>query len=226
MWPTSAGRLALYAFWLASLGYAVHLVDATPRLVEVARQQDADASHCLSSIAVGDARRLPFNETFVDAVMLFGPLYHLTESSSRLAALGEARRVLRPQGVVVVAGISRYAGTLDGLALHPTLDEHIVATRHRAVADGQDRNDTGNLRDFTTAYFHRPEDLVEELGDAGFRGVRVFGVEGPGWLLPDFEARWADMPSRENILQVARLLEEESSIIGMSAHLLAVGHKQ
>jgi hypothetical protein len=68
--------------------------------------------------------------------------------------------------------------------------------------------------------------LSKSIGNAGFGGVRVFGVEGPGWLLPDFEARWADMPSRENILQVARLLEEESSIIGMSAHLLAVGHKQ
>jgi ubiquinone/menaquinone biosynthesis C-methylase UbiE len=215
------GASGPYAFWLASLGYDVHLVDATPRLVDVARQQDA--YHRLASIAVGDARRLSFDENSVDAVLLFGPLYHLTESSERLAALTEARRVLRPHGVILVAGISRYAGTLDGLALHPTLEEHIVTIRHRAVADGQYRNDTGNPRYFTTAYFHRPEDLVEELGDAGFGTVRVFGVEGPGWLVADFEARWVDSVSRENILRVARLLEEEPSIIGASAHLLAVG---
>ena len=49
---------------------------------------------------------------------------------------------------------------------------------------------------------------------------------GPGWLLTDFEARWADMPRRENLLQVARLLEAESSIIEASAHLLAIGYKQ
>ena len=219
------GASGPYAFWLASLGYDVHLVDATPRLVDVARQQDADAAHRLASIAVGDARRLPFDETSVDAVLLFGPLYHLTEPSDRLAALTEARRVLRPQGVILVAAISRYAGTLDGVALHPTLDEHIVAIRHRAVADGQYRNDTGNPRYFTTAYFHRPEDLVEDLCDAGFGAVRVFGVEGPGWFLADFEARWADPASRENILRVAHLLEEEPSIIGASAHLLAVGRR-
>ena len=113
----------------------------------------------------------------------------------------------------------------DGLALHPTLNEHIVAIRHRAVADGQYRNDSGNPRYFTTAYFHRPEDLTEELGDVGFGAVRVFGVEGPGWLLADFETRWADPASREDMLRVAHLLEEEQSIIGASAHLLAVGRR-
>jgi ubiquinone/menaquinone biosynthesis C-methylase UbiE len=217
------GASGLYAFWLASLGYQVHLIDATPRLVDVARQQQDDATHRLESIAVGDARHLSFDETSVDAVLVFGPLYHLTEQSERLAALTEARRVLRPNGVVFVAGISRYAGTLDGLALHPTLDEHIVAIRHRALADGQYQNDTGDPRYFTTAYFHRPEDLREELNAAGFGTVRVFGVEGPGWLLADFEARWADPASREGILRVARLLEEEPSILGASAHLLGVG---
>jgi len=39
----------------------------------------------------------------------------------------------------------------------------------------------------------------------------------------DFDARWADPAGREHILKVARLLEEEPSIVGASAHLLAVG---
>jgi ubiquinone/menaquinone biosynthesis C-methylase UbiE len=214
-----------YAFWLASLGYQVHLVDATPRLVSVAREQDARTSHHLSSIAVGDARRLAFDNDSVDAVLLLGPLYHMTESRDRRSAVAEARRVLRSSGVILVAGISRYAGALDGLALHPTLDRQVVAIRHGAVKDGQDRNDTGNPRYFTTAYFHRPEDLRRELGDVGFEAVRLFGVEGPGWLLADFEARWSDAAGREDILRVARLLEEEHSILGASAHLLASGRR-
>jgi ubiquinone/menaquinone biosynthesis C-methylase UbiE len=220
------GASGPYAFWLASLGYHVHLVDVTPRLIDVASQRNARAPHRLASVAVGDARRLSFDDDAVDAVLLFGPLYHLIESSDRLQALAEARRVLRATGVLLVAGISRYAGTLDGLALHPTLEEHVIAIRHRAVADGRYRNDTNNPRYFTTAYFHRPEDLAEELDQAGFGAVRVLGVEGPGWLLADFEAKWADAVSRESILRVARLLEEEASVIGASAHLLAVGYKQ
>lgn len=219
------GASGPYAFWLANLGYEVHLLDATPRLVDLARRQDDHAPHRLASIAVGDARRLPFDESSVDVILLLGPLYHLPNRSDRLGAVAEARRVLRPNGLIIAAGISRYAGTLDALALHPTLDEQVVTIRHRAVADGRYRNDTGNPRYFTTAYFHRPEDLVEELGEMGFAAVQIFGVEGPGWLLADFEARWADRAGREMILRVARLLEAERSIAGASAHLLAVGRR-
>jgi len=52
------------------------------------------------------------------------------------------------------------------------------------LEDGQHRNDTEDLSYFTTAYFHRPEELVQELESAGFQDARVFGVEGPGWILP------------------------------------------
>ena len=219
------GGAGAYSFWLAELGYQVHLVDLTPRLADVARARDARAAYRLASIAVGDARRLSCEEASADAVLLLGPLYHLTERADRLAALMEAGRVVRPNGVVCVAGISRFAGTLDGLALHPTLDVQIVSLRHQAVADGQYRNDTGDPRYFTTAYFHRPEELAQEMSAAGLGEVQVYGVEGPGWLLADFNARWQDASGREDILRVARLLEAEPSIIGASAHLLAVGRR-
>jgi len=217
------GAAGAYAFWLAGQGYRVHLVDATPRLVEAAERHDATCSQRLASIAVGDARRLSFADCSVDAVLLLGPLYHLIERAERIMALREARRILRPHGVVAAAGISRYAGTLDGLVLNSTLAPHVIRMRHRALADGRYRNDTDNRRYFVTAYFHRPEDLAGELIEVGFQNVRVFGVEGPGWLVSDFDARWRDADLREGLLEVARLLEQEASIIGASPHILAVG---
>jgi len=179
----------------------------------------------LTSIAVGDARSLSVTDASVDAVLLLGPLYHLPDHPDRIGALREAKRVLRTNGVVIAAGISRYAGTLDSLALNPTLEPLVVSMRHRALVDGQYRNETDNPRYFVTAYFHRPEDLVQELVDAGYQDVRVFGVEGPCWLLPDFEARWNDLERRRDLLEVARLLEQETSVVGASAHLLAIGTK-
>lgn len=50
-------------------------------------------------------------------------------------------------------------------------------------------------------------------------------MEGPGWIVSDFEARWADRTLRDDIMNVARALETESSIVGASAHLLAIGRK-
>jgi hypothetical protein len=67
------------------------------------------------------------------------------------------------------------------------------------------------------------EDLVAEVSDAGFQNIQAFGIEGPGWLVPDFDARWNDAEARKRMLDVARLLEHERSIIGMSPHVLVVG---
>jgi len=53
----------------------------------------------------------------------------------------------------------------------------------------------------------------------------VFGLEGPGWVLADFDERWSDPRKREDLLRVARALEREAPIVGLSAHLLAVGTK-
>ena len=46
----------------AEAGYDVHLVDATPRLVEEARRRNARAPRTLRSCRVGDARELPFED--------------------------------------------------------------------------------------------------------------------------------------------------------------------
>jgi hypothetical protein len=53
----------------------------------------------------------------------------------------------------------------------------------------------------------------------------VYGLEGPGWFLSDVDARLADPRRRRDLLQVARMLEAEPSLIGASAHLLAVARK-
>jgi ubiquinone/menaquinone biosynthesis C-methylase UbiE len=220
------GASGAYAFWLAGLGYAVHLIDATPRLVEEARRRNAESHTPLASIARGDARHLPSESESMDVVLIMGPLYHLTAHQDRVHALGEADRVLRRGGLLAAAGISRYAGALDGIAFHPSLDPSLAGARHRALVDGQYRNPTNDPRYFVTAYFHRPEELQQEIAGAGFQNVHVYGVEGPGWLLTDFDTRWSDPRQRQDVLTVARLLEGEPSIVGMSAHLLATGRKR
>ena len=76
---------------------------------------------------------------------------------------------------------------------------------------------------FTTAYFHRPEELEIEMAAAGFSDVEVLGLEGLAGWLPNLDARWADTHDRQMILDVLAALESEPSLRGASAHLLGVG---
>ena len=219
------GAAGAYALWLAERGYRVHLLDVVPRLVDEAARRSASAPHALASCRVADARHLPSANESVKLVLLLGPLYHLVDREDRVAALREAARVLEPGGVVIAAGISRWASALDGLVRDLYADERFTRIVERDVADGQHRNTTERVDYFTTAYFHRPEDLRAEVSQAGFEVRGLYGIEGPAWILADVTTRLADPARRAALLKVCRLLESEPSLIGCSAHLLVVGQK-
>ena len=210
------GGPGTYVPWLAGLGYEVHLVDPVPLHVEQARAAGA------ASARVGDARRLEEADASFDAVLALGPLYHITDRDGRVGALGEARRVAREGGVVVAAAISRFASLLDGLVTGALEDPTFAAIVERDLVDGQHRNPTPRPEWFTTAFFHHPDELKAEVAAAGLRLEEVVGLEGPAWLLPDLDARWDDPERRERLLAAARAVEREPTLLGLSAHLLAV----
>jgi SAM-dependent methyltransferase len=212
------GGPGVYAAWLADAGYEVRLVDAAPLHVEEARRRAEGRFRAVE----GDARSLDESDESYDAVLLLGPLYHLTERSDRLAALREARRVLGAGGVVAAAAISRFASLLDGLYGGYLRDPRFWPIVERDLLDGQHRSPDADETFFTTAFFHRPEELLAEVEEAGFDVEGVFGIEGPAWLLVD---RWDDEQAREDILLVARTIEREPTVIGTSPHLLAVAHR-
>jgi SAM-dependent methyltransferase len=220
------GGPGVYACWLAKQGYEVHLVDATPLHVELARQAQASQPDTpLASIEVGDARRLKRPDESCDVVLLFGPLYHLTQRVDRLTALQEARRVLRSGGLLLAAGISRFASALDGLRQGLFDDPAFAQIVARDLLDGQHRNPTNHPEYFTTAFFHHPEELQAEVEESGFLYERTLPIEGPLWLSDYVVANFADQKRRDQFLALARQLEEEPSLLGASAHLLVVARK-
>jgi SAM-dependent methyltransferase len=219
------GAAGAYATWLAEASYTVYLVDASPRLVALARQRSAALPRPIASCEIGDAPALSFPTASADVVLLLGPLYHLAAAGDRGRALAESARVLKPGGLLFAAGISRYASALDGLSRDLFQDPQFANIVERDLRDGQHRNPTGRVDYFTTAYFHRPEELRAEVVEAGLVVEGLYGLEGPAWILPDFADRWADERRRADVIRVARALESEPSTLGVSAHLLAVGRK-
>jgi SAM-dependent methyltransferase len=165
---------------------------------------------------------LTWHSGSADAVVLFGPLYHLTDRNDRVQALREAHRVLRPGGVLLAAAISRFASALDGLSRGFLKDPQFADIVRQDLMDGQHRNRTGRPEYFMDTFFHHPEELRAEITDAGFAVPHLYGVEGPGWLVGDFDRWWNNNEYRDRLLQLARTLETEPSIQAVSPHLMAV----
>jgi SAM-dependent methyltransferase len=220
------GGPGIYSCWLAALGYEVHLIDALPLHVSQAEVASrAQPEHPVASLAVGDARHLARPDASADVVLLFGPLYHLTERADRLAALAEAQRVLRPGGFLFAVGISRFASSLDGLWSGYLDDPAFQGIVDGDLTDGQHRNSTGDPRYFTTAFFHRPDEFRVEVEATGLRCEVLLAIEGPGWLLPRFPDHWNNPERHHRLLGLLRRLEAEPTLLGASAHFMAVGRK-
>jgi len=220
------GGPGVYAAWLARLGYHVHLIDAVPLHVQQALEASAAQPETpITSCTVGDARELEFEDSSVDALLLFGPLYHLTERAERVAALTEAARVVRPGGLVFVAAISRFASALDGLVRGFITDPEFREIVRTDLVTGQHRNPNNREHYFTTAYFHRPEELRIEFASAGLTHMQTLPVEGPAGLIARVSDQWDDPDWREQVLGTLRRIEGEPALLGASAHLLAVGRR-
>jgi SAM-dependent methyltransferase len=211
------GGPGAYAIWLQERGYQVRLIDPIALHVEQARAAGVERAE------VGDARALDVEDGSADAVLLLGPLYHLPVGHDRRRVLEEARRVLRPGGVVAAAAITRFASTLDGLLKGYVTDPAFERTIERVLEDGRHTNPQRHPGWFTTAYFHLPAELAAEVSDAGFGLAGLFAIEGVGEWLPNVD-EWLDDPERRAaLLRAIARVETEPSLLGASPHLLAVG---
>ncbi|GIF24945.1 SAM-dependent methyltransferase [Actinoplanes tereljensis] len=204
------GATGIHAEWLAADGHHVHVVDPVPaHVLESARLPGVTAE-------VGDARMLDAATDSVDVVLLLGPLYHLTAPADRALAVAEAVRVLRPGGLLVAAGISRYLSLLE------------LGTNGRLTADTepslQTLIDTGSYDGhvgFVSSHFHTADELRAEIITAGPSEVTVYGVEGPAWPSLDYAGTDAFNDLVDAALRCARLVEQDPQLINASAHFLA-----
>ncbi len=209
------GGTGVHARWLVEDGYRVDLIDPVARHVERA------AEVCTASI--GDARKLDVEDAAYDVVQLLGPLYHLPERDDRLQALAEAARAVRPGGLVAAAAINRYSSLFEHTAYAHLHTERLQSSIAKILATSVHDGRGG----FTLSYFHRAEELVAELAEAGLSDVEVFGVEGPTWsLLKAVEISSGAAPDDalfQSALTAARLSESYPELLSASSHLLAVG---
>jgi hypothetical protein len=113
----------------------------------------------------------------------------------------------------------------DGLKREILRDPGFAAIVDRDLEDGQHRNPTGRPDWFTTAHFHRPEEIVPELEHAGFRAPAVLAVEGPAWIIPEVDTWLDDVDAQRQLMESLRRVEAEPSLLGASAHLLAIARK-
>ncbi len=230
------GAYGEYAWWLASLGYEVHLFDLAEGNIAMSAELAGEYPGTkLACAMVCDARSLPRPDGSADAVLLMGPLYSITEYEERILAIRESRRLLRDDGVLFASALTPYSVLVSRLAVYHAddtpkrreLDDPAVLSMiERALKDGCYINPEKKIANgIGSSHLHTAKALREELAAGGFSTDAVHGVMGGAWLAPNLEELLADEKTRALLMKTVRMLDTHEEIIGLSGHLLAVAGK-
>lgn len=229
------GAYGEYAWWLASLGYEVHLFDLSETNIRMSKELSKEYPNCfLSSSEVGDARSIPREDSSADAVLLMGPLYHITDYNERIKAIKESFRLLKRDGLMFSAALTPYSVLLYNITTYSPKGENkntylessdFLAMVERELKDGCHIN-PNKYDGLGSSHLHTAKALKAELDAGGFSDSVVHGVMGGAWLARDIDELWKNETSRKALMNTVRLLDTHEEIIGLSGHLLAVSKRK
>lgn len=231
------GAYGEYAWWLASLGYEVHLFDLSETNIKLSKELAKEyPTYSLSSSEVGDARNIPRADNSADAVLLMGPLYHITDYDERIKAIKESFRLLKNDGVIFTAALTPYSVLLYNITVYSPKGENkntylentdFLAMVERELKDGCHINPNREVYEgLGSSHLHMEKALKAELEVGGFSDSVVHGVMGGAWLVHDIDELWKNEISRNALMNTVRLLDKHEEIIGLSGHLLAVSKRK
>lgn len=152
------GRIALP---LARLGYRVDGIDLSPEMIEAARQAAREESLEVG-FSLGSMTRLPLEDTAYDAVIcLWSAFNELLDESEQRAATREMRRVLRPNGLLLI----------EGRPYHEATEEEIADGRRRGPGH---RVEWGLVEGILNPHYRHDEASLALLcRDAGFERFEI-----------------------------------------------------
>jgi ubiquinone/menaquinone biosynthesis C-methylase UbiE len=221
----AGGGPGRYTIALAQLGYEVVLFDLTPAnlqfaLKKIKRAKVQDQVRALELGSLVDLSRFPDNS--FDAVLcLGGPISHILKHQERVKAVSELVRVAKQNAPLFVSVIGRLATLISELTLFPHEISLPLFPRLR------DSGDYDGMSGFTACHFFLPEDLEALFADQPIQKVHMVGLEGLSSNHRRELNKLARFPERWKIwLETHFLTCTHPAAVGMSAHILFVGHKR
>ena len=231
------GAYGEYSWWLASLGYEVHLFDLSETNISMSAELAEEyPGISLKAAAVCDARSIPRPDKSADAILFMGPLYSITEYEERILALKECYRLLKDDGHLFSAALTPYSVLISRLAVYhendtgkrKELDDPaVISMIERALCDGCYINPERRIANgLGSSHLHTAKALREELDHGGFDTSSVHGVMGGAWLAPNLDALLENEETRSVLMKTVRMIDTHEEIIGLSGHMLGVSKKK
>jgi len=214
-----------FAIELAKRGHRVVVADLSPELLEVGRRRVAEADlPGVESFDVVNATDLGcYADESFDAVIAFGPFYHLVADAERRRSAAEIRRVLVPYGQAFIAFIPRLSGLIaliDRAATNPAQVPDAVL--RKAADTGTFSNPTAS--GFQEGYYPLPTEIERLFVASGFQVEDMLSLKS---IASDRAEQVAQLEPavRAEVERQARALCRRPEIIATCGHALLVVKK-
>lgn len=131
-----------YSEYLQNDGYKIKAVELIKHNVRVIEEKGIDVKQ-------GNAINLSmFKDNMFDAVLLLGPLYHLISEDEKVKAINEAKRILKPTGIIFIAYVMNdYAIIKHGFMEQAILKEQEKIKNYKIISKETDLYSYVNLED-------------------------------------------------------------------------------
>jgi len=208
-----------YASYFASLGHDVTLVDLSDGNVDHAKKVFHQMNLPIKAYQADarDLSHLPLDA--YDCIFVMGPLYHLGNKQDQVKAIEEAKRYLKPGGLMFVSFIHMFAGLNYYLSECP---QNIVIETENDYFDCIKQGTSWYGNAFTKAYFIHIDEIIPLMDSCGLSKVSLFGQEGIA-SSNLIALTHLDEASRTRWLQICIELSEKVEYMSHSSHIMYVG---
>ena len=212
-----------YTIHYARQGHRVTLLDLSDGNVRFARKKARQYGVKITAVQ-GDALDLSrFPEGSFDTVFLMGPLYHLMKEESRIQAIREAKRVLKPGGYLFSSFILMFGGVIYGLR---ELQETIFEAKEQQFFELAANGASFSFDAFTYAYMTTVQDAKDLFASIpGLKTETVFSQEG---ILAPFKRVLSQSPKKTRTAWCDYALRfcEKEEYLAYTEHLMIVSRKE
>lgn len=221
------GGAGVYSFPLAKKGYKVTLADLSETLLAQANKQKEEevVQNLISCDQVNATDLSCYKDQSFDVVLLFGPLYHLTEKAEQEKCVSEVGRVLKKGGKVFASFIPHLSGSIalvQRFCWSP--DQVDINTLEECFASGKFKNlsDKG----FQEGYYPASEEIENLFSENGFEKILLRSIRGFGYEKENVIFKFKNKNVFSKILDLIDSTAEDKSIIEMCGHAMYVGVKK
>jgi len=209
-----------YAAELIERDVKVGLNDLSEKNMEMARARLGAHPNIIHSEVSNAVNSGLWEKEEWDAILLLGPLYHMTNRKNRLAILEKARHAVSRDGYIFTAFMSRTAALLNGLKNNPSG----ILKQRGALQLWQTGTDDEFIEAtpwFVNAHFAFPEEVESLVREAWLEPVHLAGIEGIFGERMDLYHK-LDPELKHAWMEFVKDQCEEEHMVQASKHLLSV----